>query len=193
MKRLNCNNVLHRETAWCWKPGLCFWRMRWSFVRRTSRRQLRPGTLPAAPFAKERIQVLFMSCSVKHNCVFRTSKESVADGVSLSSTDAQRLFNAVKELLQIPLDEQDLQTADGDGYCLALNSWNTHLSVGEVTHITHFFYKPCSSNMFAVFIKVHGDIHVHVLCTHPVMHEGHALTHSLIHSFGINSMPPTRS
>ncbi|TNM91057.1 calcitonin/calcitonin-related polypeptide, alpha isoform X1 [Takifugu flavidus] len=45
----------------------------------------------------------------------RTSKESVSDGVSLSSDDAQRLFNAVKELLQIPSDEQDPQTADGDG------------------------------------------------------------------------------
>ncbi|XP_029701678.1 calcitonin/calcitonin-related polypeptide, alpha isoform X2 [Takifugu rubripes] len=44
----------------------------------------------------------------------RTSKESVSDGVSLSSDDAQRLFNAVKELLQIPSDE-DPQTADGDG------------------------------------------------------------------------------
>ncbi|CAF99658.1 unnamed protein product [Tetraodon nigroviridis] len=45
----------------------------------------------------------------------RTSKESAADGVSLFSDDAQRLFNAVKELLQIPLDEQDHQTADEDG------------------------------------------------------------------------------
>lgn len=55
---------------------------------------------------------------------FRTSKESVSDGVSLSSGDAQRLFNAVKELLQIPSEEQDPQTADGDGYRMALNSSN---------------------------------------------------------------------
>lgn len=122
MKRLNCYNVLHRETAWCWKPGLCFSRTRCSFVRRTSRRQHRPGTLTAAPFPKEWNQVPLMYRSIKHSCVFRTSKESVADGVSLWSDDAQRLFNAVKELLQIPSDEQDHQAADGDGYSLALIS-----------------------------------------------------------------------
>lgn len=63
-----------------------------------------------------------LSCSIERECVFRTSKESGADGVSLSSDDAQRLFNVVKELLQIPSDEQDHQTADGDGYSLAHTS-----------------------------------------------------------------------
>lgn len=63
-------------------------------------------------------------CCVKQKCTFRTSKESVSDGVSLSSDEAQRFFNAVKELLQMPSDEQDHQTADADGYRMALNSSN---------------------------------------------------------------------
>lgn len=61
-------------------------------------------------------------CPGKHNCVFRTSKESVADGVLRSSDGAQRLFNAVKELLQIPSDEQEQQAADADGYCLGFST-----------------------------------------------------------------------
>uniref|UniRef100_A0A3B4ZWF9 Calcitonin/calcitonin-related polypeptide, alpha n=1 Tax=Stegastes partitus TaxID=144197 RepID=A0A3B4ZWF9_9TELE len=41
----------------------------------------------------------------------RTSQESMSDGVSLSSDDAQRLLKAIKEFMQIPSEEQ---TADGN-------------------------------------------------------------------------------
>lgn len=49
-------------------------------------------------------------------CIFRSSKESMSDGVTLSNDDAQRLLRAMKEFLQITSDEQDQQTADGNRY-----------------------------------------------------------------------------
>lgn len=54
---LHENAVLHRAPTWCWKPGLSFWRARWSFVRCTSRRQLHPGTLATASFLHEKLSL----------------------------------------------------------------------------------------------------------------------------------------
>lgn len=48
-------------------------------------------------------------------CIFRSSKESMSDGATLSNDDAQSLFRAIKEFMKITSDEQD-QTADGNGY-----------------------------------------------------------------------------
>lgn len=47
-------------------------------------------------------------------CAFRTSKESMSDGITLSNDDAQTLLRAIKELMQISSDEQDHQTAEGN-------------------------------------------------------------------------------
>lgn len=49
-------------------------------------------------------------------CIFRTSKESMSDGVTLSNDDAQRLLRAMKEFMQITSEEQAQQTADGNKY-----------------------------------------------------------------------------
>lgn len=45
-------------------------------------------------------------------CIFRTSKESMSDGVTLSNEDAQGLLRAIKEFMQITSEEQDHQTAE---------------------------------------------------------------------------------
>jgi len=50
-------------------------------------------------------------------CIFRTSKESMLDGVMQSNNDAQRLLRAFKEFMQITSDEQELmEAADGTRY-----------------------------------------------------------------------------
>lgn len=47
-------------------------------------------------------------------CIFRSSKESMSDGGTLSNDDAQRLLRAMKEFMQITSEEQAQQTADGN-------------------------------------------------------------------------------
>lgn len=183
--------VLHRAPTWCWKPGLCFWRTRCSSVPCTSRRQLPPGTLAASSLCEWVEGRSRPSCS-EQKCVFRTSKESVSDGVSLSSDDAQRLFNAVKELLQIPSDEQDPQTADGDGYRMALHSSNDAPACG-IRHRCNTLLLQAQLQLVCCFYQGTWWHSMTVLCSDPVTHEAHSLTHSLIHSFthpfSINSTP----
>lgn len=49
----NCDRLLRRGPTWCWKPGLCFSRARWSFARRASLGQPRPGTLSPRPRSRD--------------------------------------------------------------------------------------------------------------------------------------------
>ncbi|XP_075877987.1 calcitonin/calcitonin-related polypeptide, alpha isoform X2 [Nelusetta ayraudi] len=50
---------------------------------------------------------------ISEGAPFRSSKESMSDGVSLFNDDTQRLFKVIKELMQRSLDEQELSMAEG--------------------------------------------------------------------------------
>ncbi|XP_008288461.1 calcitonin-1-like [Stegastes partitus] len=67
----------------------------------------------------------------------RTSQESMSDGVSLSSDDAQRLLKAIKEFMQIPSEEQ---TADGNSLDRPVSKRCTGLStcvLGKLSQDIH--------------------------------------------------------
>lgn len=48
----------------------------------------------------------------KQMCIFRASKESMSDGITLLNDDAQRLLRTIKEFMQMTSDEQPYQSAD---------------------------------------------------------------------------------
>ncbi|XP_073320128.1 calcitonin/calcitonin-related polypeptide, alpha [Pagrus major] len=70
----------------------------------------------------------------------RNSKESLSDGITLSSDDAQKLLRAMKEFMQIPSDEQDHQTTDGSSLDRPVSKRCTGLStcvLGKLSQDIH--------------------------------------------------------